>query len=67
MKNVAMACALVLCATHAATAQSPDAAARSIVLSAGFKAAVAHLATDHDRFVRELIHLPEIPAPPLQE
>lgn len=58
--------ALLLCAASLA-AQPPDAAVRRIIDSPQFKAATAFLEKDHDRFVRELITLTEIPAPPFKE
>ena len=50
-----------------AAAQALDARVRAIVDSAGFKEAVAFVESDHERFVRELITLTEIPAPPFKE
>ncbi len=50
-----------------ARAQTPDAAVRVIVDSAAFKQAGAFIAGDQDRFVRELVTLTEIPAPPFKE
>ncbi len=58
--------AVLLCAASLA-AQAPDAAVRRIIDSPQFKAATAFLEKDHDRFVRELITLTEIPAPPFKE
>src|SRR5919106_1388343 len=54
------------------TAQSgvqpaPDMAVRHIVDSPKFKQATAFIESDYDRFVRELITLTEIPAPPFKE
>ena len=51
----------------AARAQAPPASADAIVRSPGFVAASDFLARDYDRFVRELISLTEIPAPPFKE
>ena len=48
-------------------AQSPDARARGLVDGPKFKQATAFIQSDHDRFVRELIALTEIPAPPFKE
>jgi tripeptide aminopeptidase len=50
-----------------AFAQTPGATVRKIVDDARFKAATAFLETDYDLFVRELIELTEIPAPPFKE
>ena len=59
-----LTCALaVLPSAHA---QSPAPADR-IINDPLFKAATAFLEKDHDRFVRELITLTEIPAPPFKE
>jgi acetylornithine deacetylase/succinyl-diaminopimelate desuccinylase-like protein len=51
----------------AAVAQSPDAAVRRIVDSAAFKQATMFIESDYERFVRELVALTEIPAPPFKE
>jgi acetylornithine deacetylase/succinyl-diaminopimelate desuccinylase-like protein len=62
--------AIVVAATLTAgtlTAQGPDAAVQRIVSSPEFKQATSFLDGDHDRFVRELIALTEIPAPPFKE
>src|SRR5687768_1204097 len=67
MRNrVVIACLAVLAVAPLA-AQAPDARVRAIVDSTSFKQAVAFIESDHDRFVRELIALTEIPAPPFKE
>ena len=67
MRNrLLIACVTVLAASPVA-AQAPDARVRAIVDSASFRQAVAFIASDQDRFVRELIALTEIPAPPFKE
>ncbi|HSC29363.1 MAG TPA: M20/M25/M40 family metallo-hydrolase, partial [Vicinamibacterales bacterium] len=48
-------------------AQGPDAAVRRIIESEQFRAATAFIQEDQERFVRELIMLTEIPAPPFKE
>ena len=48
-------------------AQAPDARIREIIGSAAFKQATAFIESDQDRFIRELISLTEIPAPPFKE
>lgn len=50
-----------------ASAQQPEDLVREIVGSAPFKAAAEFIKSDQDRFVRELITLTEIPAPPFKE
>jgi acetylornithine deacetylase/succinyl-diaminopimelate desuccinylase-like protein len=61
-------CLLVVAALGArVSAQTPDARVREVVESAAFKEAAAFVAGDHDRFVRELVALTEIPAPPFKE
>src|SRR6187549_1913910 len=50
-----------------AAAQSPDATVRGIVDGPKFKQAVEFIQSDHERFVRELVALTEIPAPPFKE
>ena len=59
---------LVLCALPTlASAQTPDAVVQTIKSSQAFQAASAFLETDYERFVRELVMLTEIPAPPFKE
>jgi acetylornithine deacetylase/succinyl-diaminopimelate desuccinylase-like protein len=48
-------------------AQAPDADARRILDSPQFKQAAAFIRSDYDRFVRELIAITEVPAPPFKE
>ena len=66
MRASRIAVALLIC-TGSLAAQSPDGAVRRIIDSPRFKTATAFLEKDHDRFVRELITLTEIPAPPFKE
>jgi tripeptide aminopeptidase len=56
---------LVLCL--AAHAQSPESKVRKILDDPRYKAATAFFESDYDLFVRELIELTEIPAPPFKE
>jgi acetylornithine deacetylase/succinyl-diaminopimelate desuccinylase-like protein len=65
MKRVLVLCCLTIASS--AAAQTPDALVKGIVDSAGFKRAAAFIDGDYDRFVRELIALNEIPAPPFKE
>jgi len=61
-------CALALLAgALVAEAQTPDAVVQRIKAGAPFQQAAAFLDSDYDRFVRELIALTEIPAPPFKE
>src|SRR4029079_18036401 len=62
-----VAAALIVSPAMPAAAQSPDERTRAIVDSAAFKQAAAFIKSDQDRFVRELITLTEIPAPPFKE
>jgi len=48
-------------------AQSPDVAVKKILDDPKFKTATSFLESDYDLFVRELIELTEIPAPPFKE
>jgi tripeptide aminopeptidase len=48
-------------------AQAPDAAIQSLIDSPPFKQATTFIRSDYDRFVKELITLTEIPAPPFKE
>jgi acetylornithine deacetylase/succinyl-diaminopimelate desuccinylase-like protein len=59
--------ALLLLTAATTAAQTPDAQVRGIVDGAAFKQAAGFIAGDHERFVRELITLTEIPAPPFKE
>jgi di/tripeptidase len=58
---------LALLAVPAAQAQTPEALVQRIKSSPAFETASSFLETDYDRFVRELIELTEIPAPPFKE
>ncbi|CAN5448025.1 MAG: M20/M25/M40 family metallo-hydrolase [Acidobacteria bacterium] len=51
----------------APAAQAPDMGVPRIITSTQFKQATAFIRSDYDRFVRELITLTEIPAPPFKE
>lgn len=67
-----LACALLLLAglpriAAAQPAAAEETRARARIESAQFRAAVAAFDHDFDRFVRELIYLTEIPAPPFGE
>lgn len=65
MKRALILCFLTI--SVSAAAQTPDAAVKRIVDSAEFKRATTFIDGDYDRFVRELIALNEIPAPPFKE
>ena len=49
------------------TAAAQDAAIKQLIESPAFKAATAFIEKDQPRFVKELIELTEIPAPPFKE
>ncbi len=66
MKPLALVFVCFLCVAPVA-AQTPDAAIADLLASPAFKKAAAFLEADYDRFVRELITLTEIPAPPFKE
>ena len=66
MKFCSIALAALLVASSAA-AQSRDAVVQKVIASDQFKTAARFLDGDYDRFVRELITLTEIPAPPFKE
>jgi acetylornithine deacetylase/succinyl-diaminopimelate desuccinylase-like protein len=63
----AVLCAIALVASAVADAQTPAAVIGRIKASEPFRQAVVFLAGDYDRFVKELITLTEIPAPPFKE
>jgi tripeptide aminopeptidase len=67
MKLRFCAAALILAASSTASAQNADQRVQAIVSSASFRDAKTFLESDHERFVRELITLTEIPAPPFKE
>ena len=48
-------------------AQTPEEKVKTLMASPKYKAATSFLGADYDRFVRELIELTEIPAPPFKE
>ncbi len=65
MRRIGSFCILAL--SVSVSAQAPDAAVERFMASAEFKRATAFIESDYDRFVRELIALTEIPAPPFKE
>ncbi len=67
MKFLPLIIAFVFGVSSPAAAQTADALVSSIITNAKFKDATAFLERDQDRFVRELIALTEIPAPPFKE
>lgn len=60
-------CCVILLAASVATAQSPQADVARIRATVSYQSALDHLDEDYDRFVRELSHLTDIPAPPFGE
>jgi acetylornithine deacetylase/succinyl-diaminopimelate desuccinylase-like protein len=67
MRSAALSLVLLAVAVASPVAQAPDAGVRGLVDGPKFKQAVAFIQADQDRFVRELIALTEIPAPPFKE
>jgi len=67
MKFLPLILAFVFGVVSPAAAQTADALVSGIISSANFKSATTFFEGDHDRFVRELITLTEIPAPPFKE
>jgi acetylornithine deacetylase/succinyl-diaminopimelate desuccinylase-like protein len=65
--RLVLASCVIAASIAAARAQTPSGGAESIISSTAFTAASDFLARDYDRFVRELITLTEIPAPPFKE
>jgi acetylornithine deacetylase/succinyl-diaminopimelate desuccinylase-like protein len=59
--------ACFLAAAVPARAQTPESVVQQIVGGAPFKAAAAFIEQDQEQFVRDLIALTEIPAPPFKE
>jgi len=62
-----LACALAAGAAETTRGSAEDLRAQQLVSSAAYQAAVATFDRDYDRFVKELIFLTEIPAPPFKE
>jgi tripeptide aminopeptidase len=67
MKFLLLIIAFVFGVASPAAAQTADAPVSGIISGANFKSATTFFEGDHDRFVRELITLTEIPAPPFKE
>jgi len=67
MRTAVAAAVLVALVVASPMAQSPDARVRALVDGPKFKQATTFVQADQDRFVRELIALTEIPAPPFKE
>lgn len=67
MRIAFVAAALAALSGAVPSAQPPDAAARAILDTPKFKQASAFIELDQERFVRELVTLTEIPAPPFKE
>ena len=66
-RRFVLASCVIAASIAAARAQTPSRGVESILHSTAFVAASDFLARDYDRFVRELITLTEIPAPPFKE
>ena len=67
MRNSSLAFAITLLTALPLAGQTPDVRIRDITASPAFTQATAFITTDQERFVRELITLTEIPAPPFKE
>jgi acetylornithine deacetylase/succinyl-diaminopimelate desuccinylase-like protein len=65
--RLSLALCLSLSLAAAAAAQTPDARVRGVIASAPFARAADFISGDQDRFVRELVALTEIAAPPFKE
>ena len=65
MSSRVLLCALLLVVPSAAPAQTVDVS--KVLQSPQFKTAAAFIESDQPRFVKELIELTEIPAPPFKE
>ena len=66
-RQLVLASCVIAASIAAARAQTPPTGAEAIVRSPAFVAASDFFARDYDRFIRELITLTEIPAPPFKE
>ena len=67
MRIPLLAAAIAVLAPAPLPAQTPDARVREIVAAPSFTRAASFIESDQERFVRELIALTEIPAPPFKE
>jgi tripeptide aminopeptidase len=67
MRTVLVSVAVLAGFVTAPAAQAPDAAVRGLIDGPKFRQAAEFIKSDYDRFVRELITLTEIPAPPFKE
>ena len=67
MRNLLLFLAAAVLTVVPLAGQTPEARIRDIMASPGFTQATAFIRTDQERFVRELITLTEIPAPPFKE
>lgn len=67
MRRLSAFAVAVFCAAHSVSAQTPEAVVQRIKVGDAHRTAVAFLEADYDRFVRELVALTEIPAPPFKE
>src|SRR5215203_2562361 len=66
MRSLALPLVLAL-GSGTVSAQLPGSAVASLLSDPRFQQARAFIRTDHERFVRELVSLTEIPAPPFKE
>lgn len=67
LRKSILALAVLALFVAAPSAQAPDAAVQRITSSPLFTQAAAFIRADYDRFVKELVTLTEIPAPPFKE
>lgn len=67
MRTAVLSVAVAALVVAFPAAQSPDATVRALLDGPKFKQAIVFIQSDQDRFVRELIALTEIPAPPFKE
>lgn len=66
-RRLVLASCVIAASISSARAQTPPTGAEAILRSPAFVAASDFIARDYDRFVRELVTLTEIPAPPFKE
>ena len=67
MKTTINLCLAVVLLAGVAVAQSPDETVERIRQDENYQRALTYIENDHNRFVKELIELTEIPAPPFKE
>ena len=67
MKSIVSSLLAILLLSGSPHAQTPENVVKSVLADPKFATAQAYILRDHDRIVKEIIQLAEIPAPPFRE